>query len=239
LRIVQGYGLSEVTNFSCLLPADLPVAEYARWMLGGRRTSIGPSLPNQEVAIQDDNGLAPAGVEGEIVIRGHCVMSGYLHNASATEEMFRGGWVHTGDRGYFLSDAEGRRYFHVSGRIREIAKRGGAMVSLLELDELLAAIPDVADAGAAAFANEWVDEEIAAFVVRRPGSTITQDGILKHCSTLLPYAAMPKLIEFVAEIPRTASGKIRRAKIAEHFAPFSGHLFRKSRSPMQTAERKT
>jgi long-chain acyl-CoA synthetase len=236
LRIVQGYGLSEVINFSCLMPAELTAAEHARWMLGGRRTSIGPNLPNQEVEIHDGTGLAPPGIEGEIVIRGHCVMSGYLHNTAATEEMFRDGWVHTGDVGYYLPDAGGRRYFHVAGRIREIAKRGGAMVSLLELDELLATIPGVADAGAASFANEWVDEEIAAFVVCRPGATVTEESIFKHCRSVLPYAATPKVVEFVAEIPRTASGKIRRAEIAERFAPYRDQLFREGVSARKQPE---
>ena len=229
LRIVQGYGLSEVTNFSCLMPTDLSLVEHARWMFGGRRTSIGPPLPNQDVQIHDGSDVAPPGVEGEIVIRGSCVMSGYLHNSAATEELFRGGWVHTGDTGYYLPSATGRRYFHVAGRIREIAKRGGVMVSLLELDELLAAAPGVADAGAAAFANEWVDEEIAAFVVCRPGGTVTKEGIFKHCRSMLPYSAVPKLIELVTEIPRTPSGKIRRAEIAAHFAPFRQQLFREDK----------
>jgi long-chain acyl-CoA synthetase len=239
LRIVQGYGLSEVTNFSCLMPTDLSDSEYARWMLDGRRTSIGPALPNQEVEVLDGDQIAAPGVEGEIVIRGHCVMSGYLHNAAATEEMFRGGWVHTGDVGYCLLDAQGRKFFHISGRIREIAKRGGAMVSLLELDELLGRIPGVADAGASSFANEWVDEEIAALVVRQPDAAITEKVIIDHCRNSLPFAATPKRIEFVEEIPRTASGKIRRAVIAERFAPFRDRLFREETlSDQQTEEEK-
>jgi long-chain acyl-CoA synthetase len=239
LRIVQGYGMSEVTNFSCLMPPDLCDAEHVRWMLGGRRTSIGPSLPNQEVKIHDGNGVAAPGAEGEIVMRGHCVMSGYLHNAAATEDMFHGGWVRSGDVGYYLTDAEGRRFFHVSGRIREIAKRGGAMVSLLELDELMATIPGVADAGAASFANEWVDEEIAAFVVLLPGANVSKEAIFKHCRNMLPYTATPKLIEFVAEIPRTASGKIRRSEIGAHFAQFRERLFRENKHSLPNPGTKT
>ena len=225
LLIVQGYGLSEVTNFSCLMPADLAEAQYVRWMLAGRRTSVGPALPNQEVAIHDGRDVAPPGVEGEIVIRGNCVMSGYLHHPKATEEAFRGGWFHTGDLGYCLLDDQGRKYIHVSGRIREIAKRSGAMVNLLELDEVLASIPGVADAGSAAFANTWVDEEIAALVVRLPDANLTEESIAEHCRHLLPFSAIPKRIEFVEEIPRTASGKIRRLEIAERFVTLREHLF--------------
>jgi acyl-CoA synthetase (AMP-forming)/AMP-acid ligase II len=104
------------------------------------------------------------------------------------------------------------------------------MVSLLELDELLAGIPGVADAGAASFPNDWVDEEIAALVVRRPEAAITEASILEYCRNLLPFSAMPKQIEFVEGIPRTSSGKIRRVEIAERFAAFRDRLFQEDRS---------
>ena len=225
LPIVQGYGLSEVTNFSCLMPLDLPAREYERWMFGGRRTCVGPCLPGQEVQIREGEGAAPPEVEGEIAIRGHCVMSGYLHNPTATEQAFRGGWFRTGDLGYHLLHPDGRAYFHISGRIREIAKRSGAMVNLLELDEVLASIPGVADAGAAAFDNTWVGEELGALVVRGRGCTLTQEGIAEECRRALPFSAVPKVIQFVDQIPRTSSGKILRAEIAERFTAFRDRLF--------------
>jgi long-chain acyl-CoA synthetase len=225
LRIVQGYVLTEVTNFSCLMPPGLSDHDYQQWMLAGPRTSIGPALPGQAVEIQERQGTAPPGVEGEILIRGHGVMSGYLHNPLATEEAFRGGWFHTGDLGYYLLDDYGRKYFHVSGRLREIAKRAGAMVSLLEVDEVLASIPGVADAGAAGFRNTWVDEEIAAVVVQEPGAALSSEFLAGHCRRALPFAAVPKAIEFVEVVPRTVSGKIRRAEIAERFAHFRERLF--------------
>jgi long-chain acyl-CoA synthetase len=225
LRIVQGYGLSEVTNFSCLMPAESCDGEYERWMLGGRRTSVGSALPWQEVEIWTDDGIASPEVEGEIIIRGHCVMSGYLHNAAATAEAFRGGWFHTGDLGYWLPDGTGRKFIHVSGRVREIAKRSGEMVSLLELDEILASIPGVVDAAAVAFANTWVDEEIAAVVVREAGNTLTEEDIAGRCRGLLSFSAMPKAIKFVEKIPRTASGKICRHVIVEYFEGLREQLF--------------
>jgi long-chain acyl-CoA synthetase len=230
LRIVQGYGLSEVTNFSCLMPIELPDDEYARWMLAGRRTSVGPALPGQIVEIRDGLGLAAPGVEGEIVIRGPCVMSGYLHNPAATEEAFHEGWFHTGDLGYWLPDSAGRKYIHVSGRIREIAKRSGVLVSLLELDEVLNSIPGVADAGSAAFVNTWVDEEVGALVVRCPGSKLTEEGVTESCRRVLAFAAVPKRVKFVNEIPRTATGKVLRLQIAQRFTEDRDHLFTEGRS---------
>jgi long-chain acyl-CoA synthetase len=228
LRVVQGYGLSEVTNFSCLMPADLSEEDYRRWMLAGRKPAVGPALPGQEV---DVGGGAAPGEEGEIVIRGHGVMSGYLDNPAATAEAFRGGWFHTGDLGYYLLDGRGRKYFHVSGRLREIAKRGGTLVSLPEVDEVLASLPGVRDAGAAAFANAWVDEEVAAVVVPEPGAALTPEAVTAHCRRALPYAATPKVIEFVEAVPRTASGKIRRPDIAARFAGMRERLFVEGRPP--------
>ncbi len=229
LRIVQGYGLSETTNFSCLLPTDLSDLEYERWMLGGQRPSVGPAMAGQEVQVHDGQGVAPAGVEGEIVIRGHCVMSGYLHNIQATDEAFRGGWFHTGDLGYSLPDDQGRHFIHVAGRLREIAKRSGAMVGLLEVDEVLASIPGVADAGTAAFVNSWVDEEIAAVVVLKDEATLSPEAIVDHCRRVLPFAAVPKAIDFVDAVPRTASGKIRRPEISQRFVHLRDHLFAEGR----------
>ena len=225
LSIVQGYGLSEVTNFSCQMPTELPVDEYAYWMLAGRRTSVGPALRGQMVEIQDGLDLAAPGIESEIIIRGPCVMSGYLHDPVATEAAFHEGWFHTGDLGYWLPDKTGRKYIHISGRAREIAKRSGVLVNLLELDDVLISIPGVADAGSTAFANNWVDEEIGALVVRRPGSILTEDDIIENCRRVLAFAAVPKCVEFVDEIPRTGSGKIRRLDISERFIEHRGRLF--------------
>jgi acyl-CoA synthetase (AMP-forming)/AMP-acid ligase II len=225
LRIVQGYGLSEVTNFSCLMPTALSVDAYERWMLAGRRTSVGAALPGHDVEVMNGGEPVPANVEGEIVIRGPCVMTGYLHDRPSTEHAFRGGWFHTGDLGYWLPGEAGTRYFHISGRIREIAKRAGELVSLLELDEVLASIPGIADAGAVAFANAWVDEEIAAVVVRDPGCSLSEDDVIEHCRGVLPFAAIPKLVDFVDEVPRTASGKIRRVELALRFSECRERLF--------------
>jgi long-chain acyl-CoA synthetase len=226
LRIVQGYGLSEVTNFSCVMPPNSTEQEYDRWMLQGPRTSVGPALPGQEVRIRCGDEPAQLGTEGEVLIRGHCVMNGYLHNEAATEAAFAGGWFHTGDVGYYLEDDDQHSFIHLSGRSREIAKRSGALVNLLELDEVLASIPGVAEAASASFSNTWVDEEIGAAVVRSPGTALTQDGIVEHCRRVLPFAAVPKAILFVEEIPRTVTGKIRRGEIAQRFSEFRETLFR-------------
>jgi acyl-CoA synthetase (AMP-forming)/AMP-acid ligase II len=230
LRIVQGYGLSETTNFSCIMPTTLNTSEYGRWMFGGRRTSVGRALAGQEVAIQAEDGLASSGAEGEVLIRGHSVMSGYLHDSDSTTDSFRGDWFHTGDLGYYLESDEGHRYFHISGRLREIAKRSGAMVNLLELDEVLTSIPGVNDAGSAAFANNWVDEEICAVLAVGPSRSLSEQDALEYCRRLLPFSETPKAIRFVDEVPRNSAGKIQRRMIAEQFSHLSATHFVEHRS---------
>jgi acyl-CoA synthetase (AMP-forming)/AMP-acid ligase II len=77
----------------------------------------------------------------------------------------------------------------------------------------------------------WADEEIGALVVHRPGSTLTEDGVIESCNQVLAFAAVPKCIEFVDEIPRTASGKIRRLEISKRFSEHRDRLFIEDRSP--------
>jgi acyl-CoA synthetase (AMP-forming)/AMP-acid ligase II len=208
------------------MPAEIGDAEYERWMMHGRRTSIGPALPGQEVRILSGGGdFAGPEQEGEVVIRGHCVMSGYLHNERATEQAFEGGWFHSGDLGYFLEDGRGRKFMHIAGRIREIAKRSGAMVNLLEVDEVLAALPGIADAACTAFPNRWVDEEIGAVVVREAGAGLDSDEIIAQCRRVLPFAEVPKAIVLVDQVPRTATGKVRRGELAQRFSGLEDQLF--------------
>ena len=86
-------------------------------------------------------------------------------------------------------------------------------------------VPGVVDAGAAAFDNTWVGEELAALVVRERGCTLDQESIATECRRALPFSAVPKVIQFVDHIPRTSSGKLRRVEIAQRFAAFHDRLF--------------
>jgi len=99
------------------------------------------------------------------------------------------------------------------------------MVNLLEIDEVLSSIPGVADAAAASFSNRWVDEEIAAVIVPKAGVTLTEDAVLHDCRRKVPFAESPKVIQFVDSVPRTPTGKIMRAEVAERFAQLQDRLY--------------
>ena len=125
-RILHGYGLSETTAYACFLPVDLSDAEHRRWMRGHGYPSIGVPIDVNEMTIHDAEGRErPDGEKGEIVVRGHNVMSGYFQRPEANAETFKHGWFRSGDEGFALRDEHGRRFFFITGRIKELINRGG------------------------------------------------------------------------------------------------------------------
>ena len=118
MPIVHGYGLSETTCCSCFLPLDLVPAEHRAWLSKHGFPSIGVPLPVNQVAIHDAEGNELGeGERGEIVIRGHNVMRGYLGDDAANEQAFTHGWFRSGDEGFWLPDEAGRQFFFITGRI--------------------------------------------------------------------------------------------------------------------------
>lgn len=227
--IVHGYGLSETTAYSCFLPCDLPEAEHRRWMRDCGYPSIGVAIGCNEMAIHDAAGQAVAeDVKGEIVLRGHNVMKGYYRRPEANADAFRFGWFRSGDEGFFKTDAGGRRFFFISGRIKELIIRGGINYSPLEIDEVLNRIPGVKAGMAVAFDNDYYGEEVGAYVVRHDGAALSDEDILRACSAHLPFAKRPKVVVFGQDFPVTATGKYQRNKLKPLFESFRRVQYRES-----------
>src|SRR5262249_35076730 len=133
VRVIQGYGLSEATNFSTTLPIDLPDSIYQAAMIDTPYPSIGTTLRGGTIAILDDSGkeLGESAV-GEIAIRGWNVALGYKH------EPFTGNELRTGDLGHFRF-VGGKKHFFLTGRCKDVIKRFGETVSLREIDDLVTA----------------------------------------------------------------------------------------------------
>jgi long-chain acyl-CoA synthetase len=225
--VIHGYGLSETTAFACSMPLHMPGKERQYWLSEHGYPSIGVAFPHCEVAIQDAEGVAQiAGSRGEIVARGHYIMSGYHHRPDVNAEAFKHGWFRTGDEGFFKNAGDGSAYFFITGRIKELINRGGVKYSPFEIEEVLLEIPGVKVGLAIAFDNNWYGEEVGAYVVRVVGSTVTADEILKHCATRLPFAKRPKVVVFGDEIPVTVTGKYQRLKLKALFAEFQKTQFR-------------
>jgi acyl-CoA synthetase (AMP-forming)/AMP-acid ligase II len=227
LPILHGYGLSETTCYSCFLPISLTAAERRRWLCDHGYPSIGVPIEPNEMGIMDPEGnLLGEGERGEIVIRGHNVMKHYYQRPDANAAAFQFGWFHSGDEGFYLTDAAGRPYFFITGRLKELINRGGVKFSPFDIEEVLAQIPGVRVGLAVAFDNVAYGEEVGAYVVAEPGVALTEEAVLAHCRTRMPFAKSPKVVVFGEEVPVTTTGKYQRLKLKSLFEPWADTQFR-------------
>jgi acyl-CoA synthetase (AMP-forming)/AMP-acid ligase II len=229
IPIMHGYGLSETTCYSCFLPIDLGPDEHLHWMRDFGYPSIGVAIPQNEMMIADESGLELGqGEKGEIVIRGENVMKYYYENEDANESTFSYGWFRSGDEGFYRLDEHGRKFFFITGRIKELIIRGGVNISPLEIDEVLAKCPKVKVGIAVGFENDFYGEEIGAYVQLIEGAALSSEEVLSHCQSLLPFSKSPKVVIFGNEIPVTSTGKYQRNKCKPLFLEWKGVQFRKS-----------
>jgi long-chain acyl-CoA synthetase len=227
VRVLHGYGLSETTCYSCFLPVDLPDDQYRHWMVELGYPSIGVPIWPNEMAIHDQSGQElPEGEKGEIVIRGHNVMLGYFQRPDANAEAFKYGWFRSGDEGFMRRDEQGRPFFFITGRIKELINRGGVKYSPFEIEEVMLGVPGVRSALAVAFPNSWYGEEVGAYIVTDEGATVTAEQVLSHCRAHMPAAKCPKVVVFGTEIPVTATGKYQRLRLQDLFAEWAETQFR-------------
>jgi acyl-CoA synthetase (AMP-forming)/AMP-acid ligase II len=197
--MLEAYGMTEASHQMTSNP--LPPAARVPGSVG---------VPaGAEVAIADRDGrLLPPGEAGEVVIRGPGVMPGYLNNPAANAEAFFGGWFRTGDRGA-LRDG----YLHLEGRIKEMIIRGGENISPAEIEQVLLSHPAVGDAVCFGVADDKYGELVSA-AVTVSGDTGASE-LIEHCRGQLAAFKVPATIHVVPKIPRTATGKLQRRRVAE------------------------
>lgn len=181
---------------------------------GGRKAGSVGKATGIELTILDENGVPQSqGCTGEICIRGANVTKGYQNNPEANESAFQFGWFHTGDLGYL--DEEG--YLFLKGRIKELINRGGEKISPFEVDAVLLSHPAVAQAVAFAIPDEKYGEEVNAAVVPVEGVSVMEEDVISTCKKNLAAFKVPKRVFVTDSLPKTASGKIQRRVMAEHF----------------------
>jgi len=230
IPIIHGYGLSETTCYSCFLPVDLDQSDHDNWLTKHGFPSIGVPLPVNEMAIHDEQGNEMTeGERGEIVIRGHNIMKYYFQNPEANESTFANGWFRSGDEGFFLYDDQERKFFFITGRLKELIIRGGVNISPLEIDEVLMNIQGVQAGIAVGFENEWYGEEVGAYVQLKEGSRISEEEIIRACRKELSFAKSPKVVVFGEEVPVTSTGKYQRNRCKELFVEWKSVQFRDSK----------
>lgn len=181
---------------------------------GGRKAGSVGKATGIELTILDENGVPQSqGCTGEVCIRGANVTKGYQNNPEANESAFQFGWFHTGDLGYL--DEEG--YLFLKGRIKELINRGGEKISPFEVDAVLLSHPFVAQAVAFAVPDEKYGEEVNAAVVPVEGVSVMEEDVISTCKKNLAAFKVPKRVFVTDSLPKTASGKIQRRIMAEHF----------------------
>jgi len=181
----------------------------------GSRThpgAVGRPKPPVEVRIVDDEGTdCPLGGVGEVITRNPAGHREYYKDPEATAHMWEGGWLHTGDLGHL--DADG--YLYIVGRKKEMIVRGGMNVYADDVEAVLHAHPAVVEAAIVGIPHDVLGEDIAAYVVVRPGETVTSEEIQRFAGERLADYKVPRRVDFLTELPRNAGGKVVKSRLAD------------------------
>ncbi|MFI0454316.1 acyl--CoA ligase family protein [Actinomadura sp. 6N118] len=220
-RIVHVYGLTETYGpYSVCEPqpgwSGLEAAERARLLA---RQGVG-MLQTDGLRVVDagDNDVPWDGETlGEIVMRGNNVMAGYYRDEETTAKAFRGGWFHSGDLGVRHPDG----YVELRDRSKDIIVSGGENISTVEVERAIDSHPAVLEVAVVAVPDEKWGERPKAFVITRPGASVTADELVEHVRGRLARFKAPDRIDFVTELPKTSTGKIQKFQLREK--EWAGH----------------
>ncbi len=201
VRIVRGYGMTELFRPISYLAddaTDLPDA-------------IGRPVPGVEVRVVDEAGQTlAAGEAGELWIRTPAAMDGYLRAEEETRAVIRDGWFRTGD----LAQVSPEGFVSVVGRKKDLILRGGYSVVPGEVEAALLDHPAVAEAAVVGTPHAELGEDVAAFVTLRPGARADADELVAFCRGRLAAFKYPRRVSIVAELPKSATGKVLKWRLA-------------------------
>jgi acyl-CoA synthetase (AMP-forming)/AMP-acid ligase II len=206
-RFLQYFGMTEVSGtISLLSPKDHDLARPD--LLG----SVGRALPGSAIQIRDPQGrVVPCGTSGEIWAKTPTMMLGYVGRPELTAEAIVDGWYRTGDGGRL--DAEG--FLYLTDRIKDMVVTGGENVYPAEVETVVREHPAVADCAVYGLPDADWGEKVCAAIEVRAGQLVTGDELMSFMKSQIAGYKVPKLIEIVEALPRTASGKIQRGKIRQ------------------------
>ena len=199
--VVEGYGLTETSAVGTFNP-----------IVGVRKQgSAGCATPRMEVRIIDLDGQdVPAGVDGEICLRGPAIMAGYWNRPEATAEVLDAeGWFRTGDIGRLDEDG----YLFIIDRMKDLILHGGYNVYPREVEEVLYEIPGVREAAVIGTPDEKYGQQVTAVIARTPGSDLDAAEVERVTREKLAAYKIPRIVEFVDELPKGPSGKILKRAI--------------------------
>ena len=200
--IYDVYGLTENVAFAVATP----------WKGKAKAGTVGVPLPNTDLKIVDletgEKEVAP-GESGEICIKGPQVMTGYYKKPEETAKVLRDGWLYTGDIGFLDEDG----HLTIVDRKKDLIVAGGYNVYPKEIDEVLFDHPKILEACAIGIPDPYRGETVKAFIVVKPGETLTEEEITRHCRERLAAYKVPKAIAFLDSLPKSAVGKILRREL--------------------------
>ncbi|GAB2976438.1 3-((3aS,4S,7aS)-7a-methyl-1,5-dioxo-octahydro-1H- inden-4-yl)propanoate--CoA ligase FadD3 [Streptomyces pseudoechinosporeus] len=201
--VLTAYGLSEASGIVTMCRrGDEPVVIAS---------TSGRAIPDTEVKVVGPTGAAlPPGSPGEVLVRGFNVMRGYFEDAQSTATVLTpDGWLRTGDVG--VLDSAGN--LRITDRIKDMFIVGGFNAYPAEIEQLLGLHPDVADVAVIGIPDARLGEVGKAYVVRRPGSSMTSDDLIAWARREMANYKVPRVVEFVGELPRNASGKVVKGEL--------------------------
>jgi fatty-acyl-CoA synthase len=210
LSFSQGYGMTETSPGATYLPATRTRAKMG---------SAGQPHFFTEVRVVDESGQSlDPGEIGEIQVRGPNVTPGYHGNPAATAEAFTAdGWFRTGDLGSFDEDG----YLFVADRLKDMIISGGENIYPAEVEDLILGLDEVTGAAVIGIPDERWGETPWAVVTLRPGAELTTERLAEHLNGRIARYKIPKNVVVVDELPRTASGKVRKLDLRQRFTPHS------------------
>jgi len=209
---VQTYGLTEVAPITSLPPESFVLEDSPE----KTKTihSCGKEAVDMEVRVVDEQGndVAPAEM-GEVIVKSPAVMEGYWNAPEATRETIKGGYLYTGDMA--TMDQEG--YIYLVGRKKDVITSRGKTISPSEIEDIIYRHPAVFEAAAIGLPDKELGEAVKAVIVLRPGEKADAEEIIAICRKYLPDLAVPKSVDFVVSLPKSAVGKVLKYALRDKY----------------------
>ena len=206
VALLDGYGSTE-TNF--VIGGEAGVA---------RPGSMGVIQEGFAARVVDaDDNEVPPGEAGELILRAddpYAFASGYFAMPEKTVEAWRNLWFHSGDR--VIRDADG--HFRFVDRLKDAIRRRGENISSFEVEQVLLSHPAIATAAVFPVRSELAEDEVMAAIVLKPDQELAPAALIAFCQDRMPYFAVPRFVEFVADLPRTENGKVQKYILRERGA---------------------
>jgi len=204
-EVTIAYGMTETSPVSFQSSTNDPLER--------RVATVGRIQPHLEVKVIDADGrIARRGLPGELCTRGYSVMLGYWDDAERTAEALdSAGWMHTGD----LATLDDAGYCNIVGRIKDMVIRGGENVYPREIEEFLYRHPAVQDVQVIGVPDRKYGEELAAWIVLKPGASASEDEVRGFCKGQIAHYKIPRYVRFVDGFPTTVTGKVQKFAMRE------------------------